>query len=247
MDGRVLVCGGKNDDVIAAAEVWDRTGEFLATGPMTSRRQLHTATLLPGGWSSSSVATMVSGRSPLRRYTTRQAASSIGRARCPAGAKATLHAPSGRQSPGRGWRQRRGRKRHGRHMQPGRQLVSQRRIVGDRSRRPHGDTPPIRDRTSDRRRGRGECHQFRRVLRPERWRVPFSGGHESRPRRTYRHPHNHGLVLIVGERMTRAPSLRSRPSIRNRYVCGCRTPQDARVDHTANLLPDGRVLIAVTG
>lgn len=57
-DGRVLVCGGKNGGAIASAEVYDRQiSAFLPTGSMTTRRQLHTATLLPrgvvlvtGGW-----------------------------------------------------------------------------------------------------------------------------------------------------------------------------------------------------
>jgi serine/threonine protein kinase len=49
-DGRVLICGGKGDSVLKSAEVYDgRVGAFLDTGPMTSRRQIHTATLMPGG------------------------------------------------------------------------------------------------------------------------------------------------------------------------------------------------------
>jgi serine/threonine protein kinase len=49
-DGRVFICGGKHETVLATAEVFDsRTGAFVETGSMTTRREFHTAKLLPGG------------------------------------------------------------------------------------------------------------------------------------------------------------------------------------------------------
>ena len=49
-DGRVLIVGGQNDQVLASAEIYGpTTGKFSPTGSMSAPRENHTATLLTDG------------------------------------------------------------------------------------------------------------------------------------------------------------------------------------------------------
>jgi hypothetical protein len=49
-DGRVLIVGGQNDQILASAELYDpKTGKFSPTGSLDAPRENHTATLMADG------------------------------------------------------------------------------------------------------------------------------------------------------------------------------------------------------
>jgi hypothetical protein len=49
-DGRVLIVGGQNDQILASAEIYDpKSGKFSSTGSLSAPRENHTATLIADG------------------------------------------------------------------------------------------------------------------------------------------------------------------------------------------------------